>query len=193
MSSASSKAKVFLNTPYNAGRSFPPTTRQQVGLGLGSLCKPDRSPKKFGALFNPSHHLAGGRERRGPANPPSKATTTMFKSRIRIPRRPVLGATPSCAAAPRNLSAPFAAAVAKQQQQQQKRAIHASPARSRHHVAPLTEDGRFEKNGVPGLLSPEAFEAAYTNYQGWALDKLNNLTEGMLFSSSSPPPPQQGV
>ncbi|ROW11585.1 hypothetical protein VMCG_01319 [Cytospora schulzeri] len=107
----------------------------------------------------------------------------MFKPRLRIPRRPVLGATPSCAAAtPRNLSAPFAA-VAKQQQQQ--RAIHASPARLRHHVAPLTEDGSFEKNGVPGLLSPEAFEAAYTNYQGWALDKLNSLTEGTVYEGKT--------
>ncbi|KUI62866.1 37S ribosomal protein S26, mitochondrial [Cytospora mali] len=110
----------------------------------------------------------------------------MFKPRLRIPRRPVLGARPaSCASAPRNLSSPLVAAAPAKQQQQQQRAIHASPARLRHHVAPLTEDGRFEKSGVPGLLSPEAFEAAYTNYQGWALDKLNSLTEGTVYEGKS--------
>lgn len=124
----------------------------------------------------------------------------MFKPSLRIPRRSVLGARPSCASvsasasASRNLPSPFAAAANAAPAKQQRRAIHASPARSRHNVAPLTEDGSFEKNGVPGLLSPEAFDAAYTNYQGWVLDKLNSLTEGTCGPGSSPrlpsPPPR---
>ncbi|ROW17996.1 hypothetical protein VPNG_00232 [Cytospora leucostoma] len=115
----------------------------------------------------------------------------MFKPSLRIPRRSVLGARPSCASAPAswNLPSPFAAvavaANAAAPAKQQRRAIHASPARLRHNVAPLTEDGSFEKTGVPGLLSPEAFDAAYTNYQGWVLDKLNSLTEGTIYEGKS--------
>lgn len=123
----------------------------------------------------------------------------MFKPSLRIPRRSVLGARPSCASvsasasASRNLPSPFAAAANAAPAKQQRRAIHASPARLRHNVAPLTEDGSFEKNGVPGLLSPEAFDAAYTNYQGWVLDKLNSLTEGTCGPGSSPPLPSPKV
>lgn len=47
-----------------------------------------------------------------------------------------------------------------------------------HSVAPLTEDARFERDGVPGLFSPEAFDMAYTTYQSWVLSKLNEMTAG---------------
>lgn len=52
-------------------------------------------------------------------------------------------------------------------------------------VAPLTDDARFERDGVPGLLSPESFDFAYTNYQGWVLDKLNQMTAGTPFEDKN--------
>lgn len=159
------------------------STDLEAGPGLGSNYVSKLPLQKSSELhqrhrIEPRSRISQGRERRE-VRTQTPNPQTMFKPRLRIPRRPVLGTTPSCAAAPRSLSSPFAAAAKHQQQQQQQlRAIHASPARLRHSVAPLTEDGRFEKHGVPGLLSPEAFDASYTNYQGWVLDKLNSLTEG---------------
>lgn len=47
-----------------------------------------------------------------------------------------------------------------------------------HSVAPLTEDARFERDGVPGLFTPESFDLAYTTYQAWVLSKLNEMTAG---------------
>lgn len=67
---------------------------------------------------------------------------------------------------------------ARQQQQQQQRSLHASPARRLHSVATLTDDKRFETNGVPGLISPEGFDFAYTTYQAWVLSKLNEMVTG---------------
>lgn len=97
----------------------------------------------------------------------------MFKPRLRIPRR--AGAARLSPAAPRpSPSSPFVVAA----RQQQQRSLHASPARRQHSVALLTDDSRFEREGVPGLFSAESFDIAYTSYQGWVLDKLNHATAG---------------
>lgn len=163
----SSKAQsVQSGTGGRRGLYIWPASRDRVNYVSG--CR----PKKVSELPS-TDRIDGTVSRRGRKRFEPSTPTTMFKPRLRIPRRPALGARSACASAPRNSSSPFAAAA-----QQQQRAIHASPARLRHNVAPLTEDGRFEKHGVPGLLSPEGFDAAYTNYQGWVLDKLNSLTEG---------------
>ncbi|KAI3392823.1 hypothetical protein diail_5172 [Diaporthe ilicicola] len=107
----------------------------------------------------------------------------MFKPRLRIPRR--AGAARLSPAAPRPVpSSPFVVpARQNQQQQQQQRSLHASPARRIHSVAPLTDDARFEREGVPGLLTPDAYNIAYTSYQGLLLDKLNQMTAGTQFES----------
>lgn len=98
----------------------------------------------------------------------------MFKPRLRIPRG--AGAARLSPAAPRpSTSSPF---VVPARQQQQQRSLHASPARRLHAVAPLTDDARFEREGVPGLFSPESFDVAYTTYQAWLLEKLNQMTAG---------------
>ncbi|KAI9829505.1 MAG: hypothetical protein M1819_006325 [Sarea resinae] len=47
-----------------------------------------------------------------------------------------------------------------------------------HHVPPLTHDEAFKKDGVPGLLSAEGFDIAWTQYQGLMVEKLNLLTGG---------------
>lgn len=99
----------------------------------------------------------------------------MFKPRLRLSRACAARLSP---AAPRpSSSSPFAV-PARQQQQQQQRSLHASPARRLHSVAPLTEDGRFDRDGVPGLLSPEGFDIAYNTYQAHVLNKLNQWTAG---------------
>jgi len=58
----------------------------------------------------------------------------------------------------------------------------AAQCRSRavHHLAPLAHDFR---QGVPGLLSPDGFDMAWTQYQSHVLEKLNVLVAG---SSSFP-------
>lgn len=50
-----------------------------------------------------------------------------------------------------------------------------------HHVPPLAHDFR---NGVPGLLSPEGFDIAWTQYMTLMMEKLNALTAGMFVRSS---------
>jgi superoxide dismutase, Fe-Mn family len=47
--------------------------------------------------------------------------------------------------------------------------------RSIHHLPPLPNDFR---EGVPGLLSAEGFDMAWTQYMTLMLDKLNALTAG---------------
>lgn len=56
-----------------------------------------------------------------------------------------------------------------------------------HSVAPLTDDKRFEREGVPGLLSPESFDIAYTTYQAWVLNKLNQQIAGTCQPGLPPP------
>lgn len=100
----------------------------------------------------------------------------MFKPRLRIPRR--AGAARLSAAGPRPSQSPSPFVVPARQQQQQQRSLHASPARRLHSVAPLTDDRRFETNGVAGLMTPESFDIAYTTYQAWVLNKLNEMVTG---------------
>lgn len=42
----------------------------------------------------------------------------------------------------------------------------------------LTHDKVFKENGIPGLLSREGFDFAWTQYQTFIVDKLNLLTQG---------------
>lgn len=100
----------------------------------------------------------------------------MFKPRLRIPRGAGAPRLSSAVPRPAPLS-PFA--VTARHQQQQQRSLHASPSRRLHKVAPLTDDAKFEQYGVPGLLTTEGFEFAYTNYQSWLLEKLNQMTAGI--------------
>jgi len=51
-------------------------------------------------------------------------------------------------------------------------------SRSKHTVPPLTND--FVDEGIPGFLSPGAFEMAWTQYQTLMLEKLDQKTAGML-------------
>jgi hypothetical protein len=105
----------------------------------------------------------------------------MFKPRIRISRACAARLAP---AAPRvSASSPLAVPARQQQQQQiqlqqQQRSIHASPIRRLHSVPPLGDDQKFETGGVPGLLSPEAFNIAYNDYQAHVVNKLNQYTAG---------------
>jgi hypothetical protein len=48
--------------------------------------------------------------------------------------------------------------------------------RSIHRVPPL----EHFRNGIPGLLTPDGFQLAYTDYQSLMLEKLNALTAGMF-------------
>ena len=50
--------------------------------------------------------------------------------------------------------------------------------RSLHRVPQLSNDQYFKDNGVPELLSPEAFDFSWTQYQGLLIDKLNLMTQG---------------
>lgn len=47
--------------------------------------------------------------------------------------------------------------------------------RSMHHVPSLSHDFR---DGVPGLLSAQGFDIAWTQYMTLMLDKLNALVAG---------------
>lgn len=57
--------------------------------------------------------------------------------------------------------------------------------RSLHHVPPLTYDESFRKQGIPGLLSPDGFRIAWTDYQGSMVQKLNELTAGEPYESAA--------
>ncbi|KAG8165256.1 hypothetical protein KVR01_005531 [Diaporthe batatas] len=104
----------------------------------------------------------------------------MFKPRLRISRA---CAARLSAAAPRpSPPSPFAVPARQQQQHLQKRSLHASPARQLHSVAPLTDDDRFEREGVRGLMTAEAFEIAYNTYQAHVLNKLNEYTAGTAYA-----------
>lgn len=48
-----------------------------------------------------------------------------------------------------------------------------------HTVPALTHQTQFQSSGVPDLLSPDAFDFAWTQYQGLMVEKLNLLTQGM--------------
>ncbi|PYH98169.1 putative Fe superoxide dismutase [Aspergillus ellipticus CBS 707.79] len=58
--------------------------------------------------------------------------------------------------------------------------------RSLHRVPQLTNDQYFKNNGVPELLSPEAFDFAWTQYQTLLIDKLNLLTQDTVDADAKP-------
>lgn len=117
-------------------------------------------------------------ERKGKEGRTTTTATAMFKPRLRIPRGS--GLRMSFQPSASQPSSPFAvaAAAAKHQQQQQQRSIHATPARRKQSIPALNDDGKFSKEGVPGLYTPQGFNAAYSMYQTWCLDRLNELTGG---------------
>lgn len=45
----------------------------------------------------------------------------------------------------------------------------------------LAHGEAFSKDGIPGMLSPDAFDLAWHQYQGYLVDRLNKLTAGTLF------------
>ncbi|KAK7756716.1 hypothetical protein SLS62_001157 [Diatrype stigma] len=45
-----------------------------------------------------------------------------------------------------------------------------------YHTVPVLQQFRNVEEGVPGLLSPEGFQMAWTEYIEFVLNKLNNLT-----------------
>ncbi|KAG9196706.1 superoxide dismutase, Fe-Mn family [Alternaria panax] len=56
-------------------------------------------------------------------------------------------------------------------------------ARSLYTVPPLDDHARLQQRGVPGLLSPEGFNTAYTEYQRHIVDELNASTAGTPFEN----------
>ncbi|PYI05745.1 manganese and iron superoxide dismutase [Aspergillus sclerotiicarbonarius CBS 121057] len=58
--------------------------------------------------------------------------------------------------------------------------------RSLHRVPQLTNDQYFKNNGVPELLSPEAFDFSWTQYQGLIVDKLNLMTQDTVDADAKP-------
>ncbi|KAI1911181.1 hypothetical protein LOZ39_002026 [Ophidiomyces ophidiicola] len=50
--------------------------------------------------------------------------------------------------------------------------------RELHSVPKLTYYNIFKENGVPGMLSPSGFHMAWDQYQGYLVDKLNEMTAG---------------
>ncbi|KAI4093220.1 MAG: hypothetical protein LQ344_003047 [Seirophora lacunosa] len=51
-----------------------------------------------------------------------------------------------------------------------------SQRRRKHEVPLLTHGPAFERDGVPGVLSSDAYLTAWTEYQQFLVDKLNRLT-----------------
>ncbi|PWY78498.1 manganese and iron superoxide dismutase [Aspergillus sclerotioniger CBS 115572] len=58
--------------------------------------------------------------------------------------------------------------------------------RSLHRVPQLSNDQYFKNNGVPELLSPEAFDFSWTQYQGLLIDKLNLMTQDTVDADAKP-------
>ncbi|KAI9729571.1 MAG: hypothetical protein M1834_006767 [Cirrosporium novae-zelandiae] len=46
------------------------------------------------------------------------------------------------------------------------------------YVPQLQHEETFQKNGIPGLISPEGFSMAWTEYEGFMVHKLNLLISG---------------
>lgn len=67
------------------------------------------------------------------------------------------------------------------QQQCQARSIHAVPKVNAH-------DESFKQDGIPGLLTPEAYNIAWTEYEGHMVDRLNTMLAGTISPSSLPRP-----
>ncbi|OJJ46895.1 hypothetical protein ASPZODRAFT_65570 [Penicilliopsis zonata CBS 506.65] len=65
-------------------------------------------------------------------------------------------------------------------------ALLPSQTRGLHNVPKLTHDTQFKENGIPELLSPEAFDFAWTQYQTLLIDKLNLLTQDTVDADAKP-------
>lgn len=52
--------------------------------------------------------------------------------------------------------------------------------RRRVHIVPyIKHNETFQKDGVPGMLSKDGFDLAWTQYHGNLVDRLNKLTAGI--------------
>ena len=50
--------------------------------------------------------------------------------------------------------------------------------RGRHYVPALTHGQKFARDGVGDAMSPDGFDIAWTQYQGYTVSRLNELTVG---------------
>ncbi|MCJ1455860.1 hypothetical protein MMC28_006217 [Mycoblastus sanguinarius] len=53
-----------------------------------------------------------------------------------------------------------------------------SQRRRLHHVPQLTNDEHYLQHGVGRMLTPDSYEFAWHQYEGWLIDRLNRLTTG---------------
>ncbi|KAL4786730.1 Manganese/iron superoxide dismutase [Aspergillus varians] len=58
--------------------------------------------------------------------------------------------------------------------------------RGLHQVPSLTHGASFKENGIPELLSPEAYEFSWTQYQSLLVNKLNLLTQDTVDADAKP-------
>lgn len=54
--------------------------------------------------------------------------------------------------------------------------------RTEYTVPTLDKHVEMQTNGVPGLFTPKGFKTAYTEYQKYMIDELNESTAGMPFA-----------
>ncbi|PYH42672.1 mitochondrial 37S ribosomal protein mS42 [Aspergillus saccharolyticus JOP 1030-1] len=59
-------------------------------------------------------------------------------------------------------------------------------SRAIHRVPQLAFQEQYEKEGVPGFLSPEAYDFSWTQYQSLLVDKLNLLTQDTIDADAKP-------
>jgi len=55
--------------------------------------------------------------------------------------------------------------------------------RGRHNVPALTHGQKFVNDGVGGMMSPDGYDIAWTQYQGYTVQRLNELTVGTVAPS----------
>ncbi|RDW69131.1 mitochondrial 37S ribosomal protein mS42 [Aspergillus mulundensis] len=58
--------------------------------------------------------------------------------------------------------------------------------RTLHNVPSLVHNPYFREHGVPEFLTPEAYDFAWTQYQGLMIDKLNLMTQDTVDAGMSP-------
>ncbi|PVI00288.1 manganese and iron superoxide dismutase [Periconia macrospinosa] len=59
-------------------------------------------------------------------------------------------------------------------------------ARNVHKVPALHNHQSLQKNGIPGLLSPKAFDIAFTQYHQHLVNELNSVTTGTPYENQTP-------
>jgi len=63
----------------------------------------------------------------------------------------------------------------------------------------LKDNDALKQEGVPGFLSADSFKTAWTDYQGWVVERLNDKTAGntplcnTALRSPSPAPKAAGL